>query len=444
MEYILFLIIGLVLVAVIIWLLRKFIIESNKLSAAETRFENANTDIEKTKKELLAEREELKAKTGEIQSLNKQVAQLDEKNKNITEKLETQKKEIETIGEKFSNEFKNLANEILEDKSKRFTELNQTRIKEILEPLGKNIDDFKKKVDETHKKDIEDRASIQEKIKNLVESSNKISAEATNLTKALKGSSKKQGNWGEMILENILEVSGLVKGREYFVQEFLKDESGNLIKDETGRKLQPDVIIKYPDERKVIIDSKVSLVDYDRYVSTDDFDEQKKQLENHIMAIHNHINSLSSKNYQNYAPALDFVMLFFPIEPAYLLAIQNDPDLWNFAYKKRILLISPTNLIAALKLVADLWKREYQNRYAIEIAERGGKLYDKFVNFVDSLSDIGDHIEKTQKSYDDAMKQLKTGSGNLIGQVEKLKDLGVKATKAIPQKIIDETNETEN
>jgi DNA recombination protein RmuC len=457
--------------------------QSNKLSSLETKLENYTTHYEELKKEKQEQKEELSAKIEESQKLKEalahwqtqskayqkentelhekanayekelkalndrliqtksQLTEESERNKNLKEKLETQKKELEEIGKKFSTEFKNLANEIFEDKSKKFTQLNHERIKEILTPLGKNIDEFKKKVDETHKKDIADRASIQERIKNLVESSNKISEEANNLTKALKGSAKKQGDWGEMILENILESSGLSKGREYFVQEFLKDESGAFYKDDAGKKLQPDVIIKYPDDRKVIIDSKVSLLAYEKFTAADDHGVQQKELENHILSVRQHIQNLSSKNYQDFAATLDFVFLFIPIEPAYMLAIQNDPGLWEFAYNKRIILISPTNLIAALKLIADLWKREYQNQNAMDIAERGGRLYDKFVTFVGSLSDIGTNLDRSQKSYQDAMKQLKTGNGSLISQVERLKKLGVKASKSIPQQIINESDE---
>jgi len=288
-------------------------------------------------------------------------------------------------------------------------------------------------------KESKERFSLGEKIKDLVELNQKISEEANNLAKALKGSSKTQGDWGEMILENILEQSGLVKDREYFVQEFLKDEDGNFIKNPEGRKLQPDVIIRYPDDRKVIIDSKVSLTAYARYTNTEDPEQQQKAVREHVLSVRKHIDELSNKNYQDFTTTLDFVMMFVPNEPAYFLALQNDPELWDYAYRKRIILISPTNLIAALKLIADLWKREYQNRNALEIAERGAALYDKFVGFVDNLQNIGIHIEKTQKSYESAMSQLKDGRGNLIGQAEKLRTLGVKAKKRLPPSMVSNT-----
>jgi DNA recombination protein RmuC len=247
-----------------------------------------------------------------------------------------------------------------------------------------------------------------------------------------------------MILEKILEQSGLEKNREYFVQEFLKDEDGSMLKNEQGRKLQPDVIIAYPDNRKLIIDSKVSLTAYTRYSESDDAEVQALALKGHLESMRTHIDELSAKNYKDFTSSLDFVMMFVPNEPAYLLALKNDPDLWHYAYSKRILFISPTNLIAALKMIADLWKREYQNQNALDIADRGAALYDKFVGFVDSLQSIGIHIDRTQKSYNAAMGQLKEGRGNLIGQAEKLRDLGVKTKKNLPPSMLNEAPEEES
>ncbi|MEA3495354.1 MAG: DNA recombination protein RmuC [Bacteroidota bacterium] len=409
----------------------------SRQSELKTRLENSDVEIQNIKDEFLELKNVVDKKDSNFNELQNKKVNLEANNNYLKEKLETQRKEIEEIGKKFSNEFKVLANQILEDKSKKFTELNQNNIEKLLDPLGKNISEFKKKVEETYDKESKQRFSLEERIKELSKLNLKISEEANNLTKALKGDSKKQGNWGEMILENILERSGLVKNREYFIQEFLRDDDGQTIKDESGRKMQPDVIVNYPDNRKIIIDSKVSLTAYERYSNADDKITQEKELKDHIQSIKNHIDNLSSKNYQDHTASLDFVMLFIPIEPAYLTAIQADQSLWDYAYKKRILLISPTNLIAALKMLADLWKREYQNQNAIEIAERGGRLYDKFVNFVESLESVGNHIDKSKKSYTEAISQLKDGSGNLVGQVEKLKKLGVKATKSIPGKLLD-------
>ncbi len=355
--------------------------------------------------------------------------EFDKENKYLRESLDKQKAEIEDLGKKFTNEFKVLADGILEDKSKRFTELNQTNIEQLLKPLGENIQIFQKKVEEVYDRESKERFSLGKEVEKLVVLNQKISEEANNLTNALKGQVKQQGNWGEMILESILEKSGLVKDREYFVQESFKDED--------GKRFQPDVIVQYPDNRKVIIDSKVSLVAYERYCSSENPDEQQKELANHIRSIRNHIDILSSKGYQDLVGSLDFVTMFLPVEPAFILAMQADPELWNYAYSRGVLLLSPTNLIAALRLIHNLWQREYQNRHAMEIAERGGQLYDKFVGFVDSLTSVGDNIMRSQKSYEQAMNQLTTGRGNLVNQAQKLKDLGAKAKKSLPNTLLE-------
>ena len=407
--------------------------EKNNLLLASSQ-----TSLEKLEKdytELKTIQENNLSQTNELKDY---ILKIRSENEVLKEKNNTIKKEIEEIGEKYTSQFKNLANEILEDKSKRFTEENQKNIKLILEPLNNDIKDFKRKVEETYEKENKQRFSLEEKIKDLVVLNQKISEEANNLTKALKGQRKTQGDWGEMILENILQESGLTEGREYFRQEFIKDEAGNTIMNDDGKKMQPDFILQYPDKRKVIIDSKVSLSAYERYNSSEEDMEQKVALQNHIAAIYNHVDELNKRNYSQFVKGLDFVMMFVPIEPAYLLAIQKDADLWNYAYKKRVILISPTNLIAAIKLISEIWKKEEQNKNAVAIAERGAAMYDKFVGFVENLVDIGDHIGRSQKSYEDAMKQLKDGSGNLIGQAEKLRKLGVQGKKVLPGTIIND------
>lgn len=352
--------------------------------------------------------------------------------KHLHDRLQEHKKEVDELQQRFKTEFKNLANEILEEKTGKFTEQNKLNLDTILKPLQEKIKDFEKKVEETHKKDIADRASIQERIKHLIETSNQISEDAKNLTRALKGDSKTQGGWGELILENILERSGLVKGREYFVQQSFKDESGN--------RFQPDVIVKYPGDRSVVIDSKVSLTAYEKFVSATDDVMREKALNEHLASVKNHIKQLSEKNYQNLyqLKSLDFVMMFMPVEPAYLVAIQKDPDLWNFAYEKRILLISPTNLIAALKMIASMWLQEYQSQNVMEIARQSGALFDKFVGLVDDLQDIGNKLEATRKAYDNAMNKISTGKGNLISRAQKIKELGAKTKKEIPADLLDD------
>ncbi len=360
------------------------------------------------------------------------VAEYETKMKAVEEKLSTQKEEFNTMKKQFSMEFENLATKIFEDKSEKFTRKNLESLATVLKPLGENIENFKKKVEETYDKEAKERFSLEKEVKKLVELNQQISVDANNLTTALKGNSKIQGNWGEMILESILEKSGLVKGREYFVQEALKDKDGNLIKNENGQRMIPDVVISYPDNRKIIVDSKTSLTAYVSYVNADNEDEKIKYSGEHIASVKRHIDELSAKKYEDFASSLDFVMMFIPNESAYVLALQTDHSIWDYAYSRRIILISPTNMIAALKLVEDLWKREYQSENAEEIARRGAALYDKFAGFVESLTGIGSSLEKAQKSYDTALNQLKNGKGNLIGQAEKLKELGIKPKKTLP------------
>lgn len=348
------------------------------------------------------------------------------------EQLKHQQSELVNTREQLNKDFQILANKILEEKSSRFTDINRLNMESILKPLGEKLSEFKTKVEETYDKESKQRFSLEERIRELVALNHQISEDANNLTKALKGNNKIQGNWGEMILESILEKSGLKKGEEYFSQDMLTDENGQKIVNSENKALQPDIVILYPGGRKIVIDSKVSLNGYIKYVEAD-MDEMRIIAEKeHITSIKKHIDELSGKAYQDYIESLDFVMMFIPNEPAYILAMQLDSGLWDYAYRKRILLISPTNLIASLKVVADLWKREAQSRNAQEIAKRGAILYDKFTGFVETLQEIGKNIDRTQKSYDKAFIQLKDGNGNLIRQAEMLKELGIKPQKELP------------
>ena len=370
----------------------------------------------------------------EREKLNREKGDLQARNQMLSENMEVQKQEVQRIRQEMNNEFKVLANEILQEKSKSFSEMNHERLAEILNPLKERLEGFKKTVEETYNNEARERFSLKEQIKELVERSESIGAEAKQLTHALRGDSKIQGDWGEMILESILEKSGLEKDREYFIQETLRDEEGHTIQGSDGRKMRPDVIIRYPggENHQMVIDSKVSLTAYVNYVNAEDADEARLALKQHLVSVRKHIDELAGKSYQDYVGKGDHVMMFIPNEAAYLAAMQADHALWQYAYEKKVLLLSPTNLIAALKLVADLWQRDKQTRNAIDIAEEGGKLYDKFAGFVEDMEKIGKSLNTTAMAYTDAMKKLKTGNGNLIGRVEKLKVMGVKAKKNLP------------
>ncbi|WP_404984228.1 DNA recombination protein RmuC [Chryseobacterium sp. M5] len=373
----------------------------------------------------------------EKQHLYAKNSELSAQNEGLQKSLETQKEEVKKIQEEGKLQFENLANKILEEKTEKFTTVNQNNLKNILEPFQEKINDLKNKVNEAYEKENKERFSLAEKVKELALLNQQISEDAKKLTKALKGESKTQGNWGEMILESILEKSGLVKGREYFLEHELKDEDNKALFSEfSGKKMRPDAVVKYPDERNVIIDSKVSLTAFTELVDETDSDIYQIKVNQHLSSIKTHISQLSQKAYDDYGKSLDFVMMFIPSEPAYIAAMQADQNLWNFAYEKRILLLNPSNLITSLKLIADLWKREYQNRNSMEIAERGAKLYDKFAGFVENLEKVGKNLDLAKNVYNDAYKQLYTGNDNLIIQTQKLKSLGIKNKKELPQSLI--------
>ncbi|GAB6010539.1 DNA recombination protein RmuC [Viscerimonas tarda] len=390
----------------------------------------------KQARELKAQIDELKSEKESLQQ--NQLASVEENAglkvalQSKEELLKLRSEELANMREQMNKDFQILANQILEEKTSRFTDTNKANMETILKPLNEKLSEFKTKVEETYDKESKQRFSLEERIRELVALNNQISEDANNLTKALKGNSKIQGNWGEMLLESILEKSGLKKGEEYYAQDFLRGENGERLQSEQNKYMQPDVVVVYPGGRKIIIDSKVSLNAYVKYVEADTEEERILAEKEHIVSVKKHIDELSQKAYQDYIESLDFVMMFVPNEPAYILGMQLDSGLWDYAYRKRVLLINPTNLIASLKVVADLWKRESQSRNAQEIARRGALLYDKFANFVDVLQDIGKNVDRTQKSYDKAISQLKEGSGNLIRQAEMLKDLGIKPQKELP------------
>jgi DNA recombination protein RmuC len=430
---------------------RNLTLEEN-LKDFQTRF----TENQNTKASLIAKLESSVLQTGQLkeslkllegrfltkeESYNKiqrELATLSAEKNAALEKLDTQKQEIEGLQKKFNLEFEQIASKILEQKTARFTETNKENLKQILSPLNKDIESFKKRVDEVYMKESQERFSLGERVKELQELNQSISQEARNLTNALKGEVKTQGRWGEMILERILEKSGLRKGEEYFLEKQLEDESGKALRsDASDKKMRPDALINYPDNRTVIIDSKVSLNAFTRAMDAEEEAVRTLELDDHVNAIKTHILALSKKGYDDYDKALDFVMMFIPSEAAYVAALKHDSNLWEYAYDKRILLLNPTNLITSLKLIEDLWKRERQNENTQAIADRGSKLYDKFVGFVSNLDRVGDYMEKAQNSYKDAYSQLSTGNDNLVRQANKLKELGVKTKKSLPNHLLD-------
>lgn len=396
--------------------------------AAEEKNTLLNSQLQELKEQLIQERQQ-------VLIINNKLSSREADFRNLKEKLDEQKSQVNDLQQKFAIEFKNLANEIFEEKSKKFTDQNKVNLSELLNPLKEKIGDFEKKVEQNSKESLEQSTALKEQLKSLRELNQQMSREAENLTRALKGDSKAQGNWGEFILESILEKSGLEKGREYIVQESFTDE--------TGRRFQPDVIINLPESKNIIIDSKVSLIAYERFVGCTTKDEQTVQLKTHITSIRTHLKQLDRKKYQSLygVDGLDFVLMFIPIEPAFSLAVQHDGELFNDAYQQNIVIVSPSTLIATLRTIANIWKNEYQNRNALEIARQGGDLYDKFVNFTEDLIKVGQSLDGTQRVYKEAMKKLYEGRGNLITRAQKIKELGAKTSKSIDQKLIDRSEE---
>lgn len=422
LENIIFLFVGLISGLVIFWLINRQKLRNEKSTLSML--------IDDLKSNISNNNDQLSAKEGEIRILTAGVAERDANIASMGEKLEDQKGEVIEIQDRMRKEFRLMANEIMTSNSEKFTRENREKLDEILKPFSENLKDFKKKVEDSYVNEAKERFSLKEEVKRLAEMNEKISNEANALTRALKGDSKTQGNWGEMILESILEKTGLVRDREFFVQESHTDK---------GKRFQPDIIVNYPGDRSIIIDSKVSLTAYERYVEADD-NNREAELKAHLISIKNHINELASKNYQDLYSinTLDFVMMFLPVEPAYLLAIHTDNQLWNYAYDKRILMISPTNLIAALKMIQNMWLQERQSRNVLEIAAQGGALYDDFVLLAERLLKLGKKLDEAQLSYTDTMKKLKDGKGNLIRRVEKLQKLGARVKKSMPENFRDD------
>ena len=393
-------------------------------SAFEKQLENTNTEKESIR--------------SEKDSLAIQLSKKEVDFENLWERNKEQKEEVEKLQEKFTKEFENLANKILDEKSNKFTEQNKENMKNILTPLQDKIHLFEKKVEDTHKESIDYHAALRQQILGLREMHIQMSKETINLTKALKGDSKMQGNWGELVLERVLEKSGLEKGREYEVQQAFTTEDGS--------RVFPDVVINLPDGKKMIVDSKVSLTAYEKYINEEDDILKMGHQKEHVNSIKRHVEQLGNKNYHDLyqIESPDFVLLFIPIEPAFAMALNEDTSLYNKAFEKNIVIVTPATLLATLRTIDSMWTNQKQQENALEIARQAGALYDKFEGFVTDLIKIGKKIDESKIEYSGAMNKLVEGKGNLIISVEKLKKMGAKAKKSLPESILNRAEKDEN
>lgn len=407
----------------------------SQMEQLKQQFQNERIHFEKQLIQLNTEKETIRS---EKEVLVIQLSKKETDFENLWERNKEQKEEVNQLQEKFTKEFENLANKILEEKTSKFTEQNKENLKNILTPLQDKIHLFEKKVEDTHKESIDYHAALRQQILGLREMNEQMSKETMNLTKALKGDSKMQGNWGELILERVLEKSGLEKGREYEVQQSFVTEEGS--------RVQPDVVINLPDGKKMIVDSKVSLTAYERFINEEDEEVKISFLKEHVNSIRRHVEQLSSKNYHDLyqIESPDFVLLFIPMEPAFAMALNEDNSLYNKAFEKNIVIVTPSTLLATLRTIDSMWANQKQQENAYEIARQAGALYDKFEGFVSDLVKIGKKMDEAKSEYGNAMNKLVEGKGNLITSVEKLKKMGAKAKKALPENILNRALEKEH
>ena len=400
----------------------------------KAQFQTERNQLKKSFLQLTSEKDNLQR---EKESLAIHLAKKENDFDNLLERNKEQKQEVEQLQEKFTKEFENLANKILEEKTVKFTEQNKENLKNILSPLQDRIQLFEKKVEDTHKESIDYHAALRQQILGLREMNEQMSKETINLTKALKGDSKMQGNWGELVLERVLEKSGLEKDREYFVQQSHVTEDGN--------RVFPDVIINLPDGKKMIIDSKVTLTAYERFINEEDSNVKNQYLKEHIISINRHVEQLGNKNYHDLyqMESPDFVLLFIPIESAFAVALNEDTTLYNKAFEKNIVIVTPSTLLATLRTIDSMWTNQKQQENAIEIARQAGALYDKFEGFVSDLIKIGKKMDEAKIEYGNAMNKLVDGKGNLVNSVEKLKKMGAKAKKALPESVLKRATESD-
>lgn len=372
-------------------------------------------------------RDELARNLVTLEARSVENATLLNESKNLTEKIALQKKETEELQLRLTAEFENIANKIMKQRSEEFSVVNHKAMGDVLNPLKEKIVSFEKKVEEAYDKELRDKISLREEVKKLTELNTRVSEEANNLTKALKGDVKKQGNWGEIILERVLERSGLTKGQEYEREEVVEGADHSV--------QRPDVIIHLPDNKHIVVDSKVSLVAYEKFVTAETDEKQTQALKEHIGSIRNHVKLLSEKNYQNAINlnTPDFVLMFIPVEASFSVAVQADGDLFSYAWERKIVIVSPTTLLATLRTISSIWKQENQTKNAQEIARLSGALYDKFIGFTEDMAKIKKNIDNASGAYDDALKKMKDGNGNIIRTAEKIKELGAKTgNKSLP------------
>lgn len=400
---------------------------NSQLQMLKEQFESEKNNFQKQLQFSISEKENIRT---EKDSLAIQLSKKEVDFENLWERHKEQKSEINELQEKFTKEFENLANKILEEKSAKFTEQNTVNMKNILTPLQDKIQIFEQKVEQTHKESIDYHAALRQQIIGLSEMNAQMSKETLNLTKALKGDSKMQGNWGELVLERVLEKSGLEKGREYEVQQSFTNSEGN--------RVFPDVVINLPDGKKMIVDSKVSLAAYEKWANEESELLKIEFLKEHVISIKRHVEQLGSKNYHDLyqMESPDFVLLFIPMEPAFAIALNEDPTLYTKAFDRNIVIVTPSTLLATLRTIDSMWTNQKQQENALEIARQAGALYDKFEGFVTDLVRIGNKIKDTKTEYESAMNKLVDGKGNLISSVERLKKMGAKAKKSLPENII--------
>jgi DNA recombination protein RmuC len=435
----LYLVVGIIIGAVISWLFFRGKSPAPTIDPRTAELDRENAKLSAQLNAITAERKKSDDQLIVLQNnsteLSKKLSAKEAEMTGLEKRLQENKAELENLQDQFKKEFENLANKIFEEKSKKFTEQNKTQIDDLLKPLGEKIKDFEKKVNDVYVSEGKERATLKEQLVQLQQLNQQMSKDAQNLTNALKGENKSAGNWGEMILQSILEKSGLRKDEQYRTQETFFDLD--------GRKSQPDIIIDLPGNKHLVIDSKVSLVAYERFASAENEEEKSVAIKEHIASVRKHVKELSDKNYQKIYQlnTLDYILLFMPIEPAFSAALQNDKELFNYAFDKNIVIVSPINLLVTLRTVDNFWKQELQNRNVLQIADEAAAMYEKFVGFTDAMIDVGKKMDDGKKSYEIAMGRLATGPGNVVKKIENLKKLGLKVAKSIDPKLIERSNE---